>query len=54
MRVEKADPIQTQFFDGNRLTDGFYVPGHGQVDLPVRETLERRMRMLRGGSQSAL
>jgi hypothetical protein len=53
-RVENADAIQTQFFGGNRLTDGFYVPGHAQVDLPVREIVERRIRMLRNGSQSSL
>jgi hypothetical protein len=53
-RVESADVIETQFFGGNKLTDGFYVPGHAQVDLPVREIVERRIRMLRTGSPSSL
>ncbi len=51
-RVENADVVQTQFFGRNRLTDGFYVPGHAQVDLPVREIVERRVRMLRTGARS--
>jgi hypothetical protein len=53
-RVEDADVIQTQFFGGNTLTEGFYVPGHAQVGLPAREIVERRMRMLRAGTRSSL
>ena len=53
-RVQNADIIQTQFFDGNKLTDGFYVPGHAQVNLPVREIVEQRIRMLRTESRSSL
>src|SRR5882672_5595699 len=45
-KVENAEEIQTEFFDGNRLTDGFYVPGHAQVHLPVRDIVERRLRAL--------
>jgi hypothetical protein len=50
-RIENADLIETQFFDGNRLTDGFYVPGHAQVHLPVRDIVERRLHVLRTATQ---
>jgi hypothetical protein len=44
--VEDAPTIDTQFFGGNKLTDLFYVPGHDQVHLPVRNIIERRLREL--------
>jgi hypothetical protein len=53
-RLENADVIQTQFFGGNSLTEGLYVPGHAQVELTPREIVERRMRKLRAGSQKPL
>jgi hypothetical protein len=53
-RVENAGVIQTQFFGGNSLTEGLYVPGHAQVELPAREIVERRIRMLRAGSRTSL
>lgn len=49
-RVENAGVIQTQLIGGNSLTEGFYVPGHAQVELPPREIIERRIRMLRAGT----
>jgi hypothetical protein len=50
-RVENADTIDTQFFDGNGLTDGFYVPGHAQVHLSVRDIVEQRLHLLRTAGQ---
>lgn len=40
--------ITTQFFGGNSLTEGFYVPGHEQVELAPGDIVERRLRLLRG------
>lgn len=40
--------IRTEFFGGNRLTEGFYVPGHDQVQLSPREIVQRRLQLLRG------
>ena len=36
-QVEHASIIETQFFGGNRLTQDFYVPGHVQARVSVRE-----------------
>lgn len=51
-RVKEAEVIETEFFDGNTLTDGFYVPGHAQVQLPVRDIVERRLLALRAGAMT--
>jgi hypothetical protein len=45
--VEGAPVIETQFFGGNRLTEIFYVPGHLQVQLPVRDIVEKRLQQVR-------
>jgi hypothetical protein len=46
-KVEDAPIIETQFFGGNRLTDGFYIPGHVQPQLSVRRIVEQRLESLR-------
>jgi len=49
--LEGAPIVETQFFGGNNLTEGFYVPGHDQVRLPVRDIVQRRLENLRKGTQ---
>jgi hypothetical protein len=46
-KVENSPIIKTEFFDGNKLTDSFYIPGHAQPSLTVQEIVERRLRELR-------
>ena len=50
-RLDGAPMVDTEFFGGNHLTDQFYIPGRSQVHLPVREIVERRLRVLRDKSQ---
>jgi len=51
LQTLSAGPIiTTEFFDGNSLTQGLYVPGHEQVQLSVRDIVERRLRLIRNGS----
>jgi hypothetical protein len=50
-KVDGAPLIETQFFGGNSLTKGFYIPGHLQPELTVRQIVEQRMRELRTTAQ---
>src|SRR5579863_237946 len=43
--TENAPLIETQFFGGNRLTAGFYVPGHDQVHIYPSDLIRQRLRM---------
>jgi hypothetical protein len=52
-KIQNSDLVKTGFFGGNRLTEGFYIPGRGQVELPPDEIVRRRIHMLRAGSQSS-
>jgi len=51
-RVKNAEGVETEFLDGNSLTEGFYVPGQTQVNLPVQEIIERRLLALQAKAQS--
>ncbi len=42
-KVDGAPIIETEFFDGNRLTEKFYVPGRAQPQLSVRKIVEQRL-----------
>lgn len=46
-KVDGAPIIETEFFDGNRLTQKFYTPGHVQAKLSVRDIVEQRLQELR-------
>jgi len=46
-KVENTPLIETQFFDGNHLTEKFYIPGHFHPPLSVQKIVEERLRDLR-------
>ena len=51
-KLEAAPEVETQFFGGNRLTEGFYTPGRVQPRLSVRAIVERRMQIIRTAHQN--